>query len=483
MLGSTAADTAATVPPPPEHEEGTAPRKPSKAKDDGAWRDFVRQQDATALADRLLAWADRLPELRRDLQQWQRLSAPVAEAGEAKKLVTALLSGATGLWEWRKVAAWVRKAEAVLSVIDAWLASDPGLALAGAEAAYLKLVSVLETADDSHGHVQGLMQSVAERWAQALQAVGERPAAYAERLLRLMAADAWGHLGWPRALAAVGAPARSRLGQQLAQRWMATREEGEGGDGAREAYLSFLEATGDVEEMVRVRRHRLRSAYEHLQLVALLGQHGRTREALQAAEQAHKLHPTDPRLTDALVALYERDGWDDEALALRQAAFARRPSNAAYHALLRSAASAGRDPEAVRATLWQVLHAAYAAASTGRAPMTASEVGSLMLDLWVDEGRADEAMAWLGEHRHASGTAVTRLARTLAPTQPEAALTLYKRVLLTLMPRSTAPYAGELALVREAVAGLPREASRLWLAWLRLEYRHKRRFVEGLVGL
>jgi hypothetical protein len=121
----------------------------------------VSQQAAPALVERLLAWADRLPELKRDLQQWQTLSAPVADGGEAKKRVTSLLSGASGLYDARKVGAWVRKAEAVLTLIDAWLADAPALALVAAEAAYLKLVAVMGAADDSHGYIQGLAQAVA----------------------------------------------------------------------------------------------------------------------------------------------------------------------------------------------------------------------------------------------------------------------------------------------------------------------------------
>lgn len=474
---------AASALPTPAAPPARPVRPRARPADDGLWRDFVRQQAAPALAERLLAWAERLPELQRELQQWQSLSAPVSEAGDVKKLVASFLSGAGGLHDARKVGAWVRKAEAVLSLIDAWLAPTPALALAGAEAAYLKLVAVMGAADDSHGHIQNLAQAVADRWLLALQAVGEQPAANADRLLRLMAADAWGHLDWRSALAAAGVPVQARLAKHLAQRWMATREEGEGGDGPREAYLRYLEAVDDVEEILRVRRHRLREPHDHLRLVQALAEHGRTREAVQAAEHAHKLHPDDGPLANVLVVLYEGDGWDEEALALRHAQFARRPSNAAYHALLSTAQRAGRPPEAERAALWAALHAAYQAAGRTRSGMGPGELGSLMINLWVDEGRLDEALAWLAGQGFAGSTALMRLARALAPTQPEAALGLYKSVLLTLMPRSVAPYPDELALVREAVTVLPREASRLWLAWLKLEYRHKPRFVEGLSGL
>lgn len=458
-----------------------SPAPPPRAEE--PWRAFVRQQEAAPLAERMLAWADRVPELRRELQQWQRMSAPVGGAGEAKKLVTSLLSGASDLWEVRKVRAWVRKAEGVLTLIDGWQAGDPSLALAGAEAAYLKLTAILGGSDDSHGDIQALMQEVADRWLKAVQAVGALPAAYADRVQRLIAADEWGHLDLDAALPVLGAAVQGRLGKQLAQRWTATREEGEGGDEPRETYLRFLNATGDVDEIVRVRRHRLRHAHDHLLLVQALLQHGRHREALQAAEHAHKLHGDDARLTDALAALYERDGWDDEALALRQAAFERRPSNVGYHALLASAQRAGRSADELRERLWQALHAAYQRAQQGRTPMGCVELGGLMLNLWIDEGRADEAQAWLSADRQATASAVMRLARTLAPAQPDAALSLYKTLLLTQMQRASSPYTHELALVREAVSGLPRDASRLWLAWLKLEYRTKPRFVAGLAGL
>jgi tetratricopeptide (TPR) repeat protein len=220
-------------------------------------------------------------------------------------------------------------------------------------------------------------------------------------------------------------------------------------------------------------REALASADDHLTLIQALQRWGRQREAVQVAEQAFRAHPEHPGLEAVLLALYERDGWDAEVLTLRRGAFERAPSVAGYHALLQAAANAGADVARERERCWATLDAASG--------FTAETLAGLRLDLWRSEGRFEEALAWLQTPRAVPAAALRRWVSALPAEHDEAAAAWLKRLLADELRHARPPFEGALALVREALSRLSPEAGRLWLAWLRLEHRAHRSFVERLV--
>ncbi|MBH9552218.1 SWIM zinc finger family protein [Inhella gelatinilytica] len=471
---------ALTSPTAPEAASAANPGPP----DEPDWAVFVRAQGAPALAERLLAWAAKVPELKRELQLWQRSSTPVEDLAQAKKLVTSVLTAPRDLYEWRRVSAYVRKAESVLGLLAGWTDADPALALGAAEHAWLKLWKLLETADDSNGEIQGLITEVGQLWLQALKQLGPQPASFAERLIKLYRVDECGYLPLDQALAAAGPLPAAKLRTQFAAAWEASRAEPSGerstGWGPQDDYLRLLRALGDGAERLRVLRQRLERPYDHVRLIEAFVELGQAREALQAAEAACKAHPDDRRLRGLLIAAYERDGWDDEALALRQRDFEDHPANAEYHALVQAAQRCGRDPQAFRAGLWQRLMDLHAAQ---RSAFLAEGLAGLLVEIWTDEAEFDRAWAWLQTGAPVPISALLRLARALPASSAESAATLFKSVLARQMLGAKTPYAAALQTVRAALAVMPHEAGRLWLAWLRLEYRAKPRFVESLAGL
>ena len=84
-------------------------------------------------------------------------------------------------------------------------------------------------------------------------------------------------------------------------------------------------------------------AFEYCALVALCEEQGWFREALQWAEAGVRQHPGDRRCEDDLLRCYERDGWDEEALALWRRRLQARPDVATYRAVLKAAERAGYD--------------------------------------------------------------------------------------------------------------------------------------------
>jgi len=453
-----------------------SPPPPAAAEPD--WAQFVRAQPAAELAERLLRWAQRQPELKRELQRWQQAATPVQDLAQAKKVITTLLAPPRELWWRREVSAYVRKAESLLSLLAGWTARDAALGLGATEHAWLRLWKLLEQADDSDGDIQGLIVQVGELWVAALAAAGPQPAAYAERYLQLLEVDACGYLPLAAAVPAMGPAAQEKLLRRLGTRWEAAGpvEPGNPAWRARADYLKHLQALQRWDEALQVLRASLGSWMDQLDLIDLLEQAGRPREALQAAEAAHRAYPEQAELTERLIRAYQRDGWDEQVLLLYRELFERQPDSARYQALLQAAEAAGVAPAEERTRIWQGLHERLARSQGWQQ----QALGDLMLGLWTDAGEWADALDWLQQPRHAGEASLLRLARALPPEHAAAAAQLLKGLLAREMPRASSPYTQALRLVELALQRLEPEAGRLWLAWLRVEYRGKRRFIEGL---
>ncbi|MBI2319352.1 MAG: SWIM zinc finger family protein [Betaproteobacteria bacterium] len=93
------------------------------------------------------------------------------------------------------------------------------------------------------------------------------------------------------------------------------------------------------------------------EVTRFLERHRRTREAFANAEQAYKAFPDHWRLQEDLLRCYKRDGWTEEAYALRRRQFDGTPSVERYHQVLRAGAAAGRDNAALSGELLKELEA------------------------------------------------------------------------------------------------------------------------------
>jgi hypothetical protein len=454
------------------------------------------QEDANALLSKLMEMAKAYPAMHAELQrlQTERLQpqaaapTPADDLSSAKKAVTALLAAPSDLFQWRRVGAYARKAEAVLGLLQGWSSTQPSIALAAADWALVKLRHVWEQADDSNGDIASLMSALAEHWLAALRAAGPQEASFAERYAKLLKADKHRLFDQAAALQAMGPVAAARYGHLVEADWQALKSEprsiGSPASAALHRLLDHLEASGDLPSELALRRAHLDGVVEHLDLIHRLQQTGHAREALQAAEQAYKRHPSHPGVQACLIGAYEADGWDEEALALRRSAFEREPSLGGYHAVLKAAQAAGHEPSATREQLWAVLDALGA---RGKPSWTGVAMGQLRLQLWAAEARWPEALQWLEQHAalaaQFSTAALQDFARALPPEHGEAAADLLKRALERAMQGASSPYTLELRLVRDTLERLQPTQRTLWLAFLKLQYRSKTRFVQGLVGL
>ena len=481
-----------------------------------ALAEFLRSQDAQVMAQRLLELADRDPAVERELQQWRKLSEVQRGAAgltELKALATQILAPGRDFLDWRQTFGYAQRAADVLPLLAQTRARNPEDALALGLHALRRAWAAMEQADDSGGDIGGLARAVGDEWVEALRAAGPRPGAFGDSYLQVLLDDPMMSFDTAAAEAAMGDAARERFTRSLAARWRAAKDAVLAARAAHAAkvaearrlkrrephydrhnerpaglltlehlYLRRLEADGDIDGALAVLREDLPAAGTYGAVTAFLERHGRLREAFANAEAALKAHPEDDHLQLDMLRCYERDGWADEALALRRRRFERWPSVEGYRELLRAGAAAGRNADALRTELQAVLVAReqqvapHIRARTGEAGTDVT----LRVDVLCMEQRWGEALALVQPPARCQPNTLRTLARNLGKEHQAQRIELLRRVLAQAMLTATSPYRAELKLVEE-ICGLLDATRRLaWLASLRAEFKAKRNFVGGL---
>lgn len=266
-------------------------------------------------------------------------------------------------------------------------------------------------------------------------------------------------------------------------------------------HLEQLVRTGELDEALAVLRSDLSTPWAHRRVVRFLEEQGRYREAFAAAEAAVKQHPADRFLEDDLLRCYERDGWTEEAFALRQQQFEREPTVERYQAVVAAGLAAARPGEAVRATLFEALVAqeqramGEEAARMVRPPFSRvavvrrdensepARIGpdvSLRARILCSESRWLDAWAVVQPPSVCTDAVLQHIARHLPATHHPEAVRLLKQVFERVMPRSTSPYREALALVADIAARMPADQRAAWLMGLRVGFKAKRNFVRDL---
>jgi hypothetical protein len=359
-------------------------------------------------------------------------------------------------------------------------------------------------------------------WVEALNHAGPQAAAFGDAYLQLLLDDPFGCFDTAAAEAAMGAAVLARFRKILATR---RREAKDAAHAARaqqvalaaqaalkgkrapyyaryserdmrlwtleQMYLGQLEAEGDIDGALAVTREDMMETGGYHQVTEFLERHGRLREAFANAKQGRKTFPNDSRLQEDLLRCYERDGWVEEALALRQRRFKDGPSVEQYHEALKAGAAAARDADGMRAELQgelTVREDEAMARSASRPALYGHRHGadagqrdvSLRAEVLCSEGRWDEALELVRTPNYCRDGVLAYLASRLGPEHLAQRIELLIQVFAGEMRNSKSPYRRELKLVEE-IAGLldtTRRAS--WLVQLRLEYKAKKNFVRHL---
>lgn len=487
---------------------------------------FVQGQSAAALAQRLWQWAGHDRDLMADLKAWAAQSRAADDPKALKTAISELLKS-RGFLDWRESTAYAYQAEKVLPLLEMAIVADPAQARGLCEHALRRIYKACEQADDSNGDMGGVIEAFMELLIRSLQAAPP-PASWLEDWFDLMKADPWGLWNEQAVVEAAGAAVQERYGQLAAKAWHAwvakhssnltpgaqASENGPKSRGGktvqavrpigtrdyeydyersrlRRRYLDDLKRKGDAQAVIDVMRGSLGDASEHSELVAYCEALGKNREALQFAQSAYSLFPTDRRCEEDLLRCYERDGWHDEALAIRHRQLEKSPTVAHYKAVLKAAKTSGRDTNAYRDELfsWAQAREIEPGQKTGDgrngpwarhtpAP-SGRDVGTRVQWLLAD-AKLDEALA-LVQPPHVCGPVLLRtIALKLPPVRHAEAVPLLLRVFAVTMPGASTPYRNELDLVVEAASRMKQPERAQWLALLRAEYKPKRNFIKGL---
>ncbi len=482
-----------------------------------ALHDFLHGQQAATLADRLLEFADQDHDIARELQQWRKASELSNDPAELKTLVNEMLAAGRGFIAWDQSAGYVRRAEAVLPLLQQARARDAGAAVALCRHALHRAWGVLQQADDSSGDIGGLCQAIGAEWVLSLQAAGPQKAGFGDTYLQVQLDDPFCCFDAAAAEAAIGEAAMARYRSAIAERWRKAKDAVLAQKAAHAAkvanrkgrapvhedsfqrdlslwtlerlHLAQLDATGQVDEALAVLREDLSDARAHSKVVSYLEQHGRLREAFVQAEQGCKAFPDDWGLQNDLLRCYERDGWTAEALALRRRQFEHGPGVERYQQVLKAGVAAGQDAVVLRQSLIEFLAARelqimsrppYSARHGSASVPTGERDVSLRAEVLCSEGRWHEACALVQPPAMCRDGVLSQIARHLAPAHRDQALALLLRVFSSAMRRASSPYRDELAMVEEIGRRMDPARRSAWLAQLRTEFKAKRNFIRDL---
>jgi hypothetical protein len=261
-----------------------------------ALHDFLHGQEVATLADKLLEFADRDHDIARELQQWRKASELSNDPAELKTLVNEMLAPGRGFIAWDESASYVRRAEAVLPLVEQARRRDAGAAAALCLHALRRAWGVLQQADDSDGEIGGLCQAIGAEWVLSLKAAGPQKASFGDTYLQVQLDDPFGCFDTAAAEAAIGEPAMTRYRSAIAERWrrakdavLALKAEQAAKVANRKGrapvyertserdlnlwtlerlHLAQLEATGQVDEALAVLREDLSDAHARVTAVS-----------------------------------------------------------------------------------------------------------------------------------------------------------------------------------------------------------------------
>lgn len=478
----------------------------TQASNREALQRFVQGQNAAALAERLWAWAESDRNLMGDLKVWAAQHRAAGDPKALRSAITELLRNRRDYLDWRESGAYAHQAGKVLPLLRESLQRDPAQARELCEHALRCMYKVAENADDSDGEIGGLMEEVMDVLAAALRAEPP-PGAWLDRWMALMQCDPWGLWSEASILAVAGPAVQARYAAKASADWQdwqrrhpsmaqpakpgradRSADYDHGRAQLRRRYLDSLRQQDEPRALLEAMVASAQMPYEFVELVELCEAQNWMREALQWARVGANNHPGDSRCEQALLRCYERDGWDDEALAIWRRRLEKDPEPATYQALLNAAERAGCDRAAYRGELfaWAEQRELVELDAERKRPVgyrSAEPVRVVRVRVawYLAERNLEQALALVQQPgTRCDARLLEALALQLPPEQHAAAVQLLQRVFEPLMARASSPYTEPLALVKKILQRMESAQQAPWLATLREQYKPKRNFLAGL---
>ena len=478
-----------------------------------ALQQFLAQQPAEQLAARLWAQAQADRNLMAELKAWAAVTASADDPAALRQAVDALLKvSARQMLDTPDVKGWVSRALKAAELLRQALPRHATEVRLLAEKALRQAVSVEERAFDDPGEVDFACEAMFAVMLEALRAAPP-PATWAEHVLQRM--QGLGGVLWqrPALIEAAGAGVARAFSRCLAERWQQAHAACAGDDEdadpkgrfeagpwnrdsergrLRQWMITDLQRQGDPLAVFEFMRRSARGPAEHVALIRWCNDNGRQREGLQLAQAACKRFPRDARLDDLLLAAYERDGWDDEVLAIRLRRLDAQPSPDAYGPLLVAARAARADVEQIRrqaharTKAWE--DAAWQRQSSLAQRFLRSRPGwaeqgpdvSWRAGLHVLDGDLDAALKAVHPPHRCDVRVLEALADRLPAERDDEAFALLQRCFEHAMAGAKSPYAEPLRLVARAMLRLNSQQAKAFVLSLGQAHRAKRNFIAGL---
>ncbi|WP_293369277.1 DUF6880 family protein [Nevskia sp.] len=434
--------------------------------------------------------ADEHSDVRRSLTFWMQTAR--ADTPQALRQALSAMIGSPGLLDWRGSSAFARRLDPLLELLHETLAANPARAVNACEYALSRLIKIYARSDDSGGAIGEQVAEVAELHARACMAAAGNPLDLAATLLKLQEADEWNHFPIRRYAPALGAAGLEAYGARLRKRWRALppapKADGFGFDSERvrlkHLLEQFLVEQADIDGLLELKGSDLGSAFSFIDLAQTCQQHGREKAALDWAERGLKAFPNEPRLQSLLAEFYQRDGLDDEAVALRWTLFEGYPGPEQFLAL--KAAAASRWPTWRERALTLVKQREAASRSGSRMPLPVQAAGgasaqpvSLRVQLHLAEAQVDDALAAAAEGDCAPQI-LQRLALAAEAASKTEAAKVYSRLIPALLSVGSGRYDEVVALINRRARLVKQDDARAFEAELRVKHKAKRNFIKLL---
>ncbi len=336
--------------------------------------------------------------------------------------------------DYREAAGWADEVGEMLEAVGELVDTHPAHAVTLLEYAYGQANASMQWIDDSDGYLTSISSDIAEMHLAACEAAPTDPVALAKRLVDLELTSELD--GFHRAavtyagVLGVGGLAEYR---RLVEPAWNKLDNGEGESGSRgysirEAMIGVALASGDPDELIRVRGRSLRTPDDYLEIVRVLIEADRPHEAIEWAQRGlsatvERTWQTPP-LREALAGLLRDRGDAIGSVILFDDEYRRSPSLSAYRRLLEEADVLG-ERETIRPSAIDHLRRAVAAqptASRGRS-------SDVLIEILMFDGEIDDAWVVAGEHGCVDGHWLS-LAAARQNDHPLDAIPIYRRTAL-----------------------------------------------------
>lgn len=405
---------------------------------------YVESLSPRELADLVMEQAHRDWRLR------ERLAAKAAAAGGARidlarwpRRIDAAFAPSGNFVPYGEAAGWAGAVNDVIDALEELLdAGCAGAVVPLAEHAHRKADDAVQYVDDSDGWLSAISSRLGSLHLRACEREAPDPVELARRLVELELTSELG--AFHRAAATYGtvlgptgiAEYRRRVEPKWRKLGLDTDRSTRTSSSfpVREAMIGVALASGDPDELIRVRRHHLHAPDDYREVAEALRTAGRDREAVEWGRRGLDAFADRPwqvgPLRELLAEMLRAQGDTGAAVELFWSAFTGLPSLSSYQRLLAEVDRTGGQDEcrqrALDALRDRVVQQSADAATAGSSRGVSSTAATQLIEILLFEGALEEA--WTTAVKHGSDRRLwLRLARTREVEHPLDAIPIYER--------------------------------------------------------